>query len=124
MYPDDVFCFTPKGEIINLPQGATAIDFAYAVHSEVGDRCVGARINGKMAPLRTAIRNGDQVEILTSADGTPSPTWEQVVVTGKARARIRRYVRGERREEFTKLGQAMLDRAFRCLLYTSDAADE
>tara|TARA_B100000676_G_scaffold313239_1_gene392607 strand:+ start:12200 stop:14326 length:2127 start_codon:yes stop_codon:yes gene_type:complete len=120
MYPDDVFCFTPKGEIINLPQGATAIDFAYAVHSEVGDRCVGARINGKMAPLRTEIRNGDQVEILTSADGTPSPTWEQVVVTGKARARIRRYVRGERREEFTKLGQAMLDRAFRDVGYSID----
>ena len=120
MYPDDVFCFTPKGEIINLPQGATAIDFAYAVHSEVGDRCVGARINGKMAPLRTEIRNGDQVEILTSADGTPSPTWEQVVVTGKARARIRRYVRGERREEFTKLGQAMLDRAFRDVGYAKD----
>ena len=124
MYPDDVFCFTPKGEIINLPQGATAIDFAYAVHSEVGDRCVGARINGKMAPLRTEIRNGDQVEILTSADGTPSPTWEQVVVTGKARARIRRYVRGERREEFTKLGQVMLDRAFRDVGYSKDQEQE
>ena len=124
MYPDEVFCFTPKGEIINLPQGATAIDFAYAVHSEVGDRCVGVRINGKMAPLRTEILNGDQVEILTSADGTPSPTWEQVVVTGKARARIRRYVRGERREEFTKLGQAMLDRAFRDVGYSKDQEQE
>ena len=124
MYPDDVFCFTPKGEIINLPQGATAIDFAYAVHSEVGDRCVGVRINGKMAPLRTEILNGDQVEILTSADGTPSPTWEQVVVTGKARARIRRYVRGERREEFTKLGQVMLDRAFRDVGYSKDQEQE
>ena len=112
MFSDEVFCFTPKGEIINLPQGATIIDFAYAVHSEIGDRCVGGRVNGKMAPLRTEIRNGDQVEILTSLDGTPSPTWEQLVVTGKARARIRRYVRGERRNEFTKLGQAMLDRAF------------
>ncbi|MGA0393700.1 MAG: RelA/SpoT family protein [Rhodospirillales bacterium] len=120
MFPDEVFCFTPKGEIINLPQGATVIDFAYAVHSEIGDRCVGARINGKMAPLRTEIGNGDQVEILTSADGTPSPTWEQLVVTGKARARIRRYVRGERREEFTKLGQAMLDRAFRDVGYAND----
>lgn len=120
MFPDEVFCFTPKGEIINLPQGATVIDFAYAVHSEIGDRCVGARINGKMAPLRTEIGNGDQVEILTSADGTPSPTWEQLVVTGKARARIRRYVRGERREEFTKLGQAMLDRAFRDVGYSND----
>jgi GTP diphosphokinase / guanosine-3',5'-bis(diphosphate) 3'-diphosphatase len=120
MFPDQVFCFTPKGEIINLPQGATAIDFAYAVHSEVGDRCIGARINGKMAPLRTEISNGDQVEILTSADGTPSPTWEQWVVTGKARARIRQYVRSERREEFTKLGYALLDRAYREVGYVPD----
>lgn len=118
MFPDQVFCFTPKGEIINLPNGATAIDFAYAVHSEIGDRCIGTRINGKMAPLRTEIRNGDQVEILTSSDGTPSPTWENWVVTGKARARIRRYVRAERREEFVKLGQAMLDRAFREIGFT------
>tara|TARA_B100000676_G_scaffold307230_1_gene365201 strand:- start:835 stop:1680 length:846 start_codon:yes stop_codon:yes gene_type:complete len=73
-----------------------------------------------MAPLRTEIRNGDQVEILTSADGTPSPTWEQLVVTGKARARIRRYIRGERREEFTKLGRAMLERAFRNVGYSDD----
>ena len=118
MFSDEVFCFTPKGEIINLPQGATIIDFAYAVHSEIGDRCVGARVNGKMAPLRTEIRNGDQVEILTSSDGTPSPNWEQLVVTGKARARIRRYVREERRHEFTKLGQAMLDRAFHDVGYS------
>ena len=118
MFPDQVFCFTPKGEIINLPQGATAIDFAYAVHSEIGDRCIGTRINGKMAPLRTEIGNGDQVEILTSTDGTPSPTWENWVVTGKARARIRRYVRGERREEFIKLGHAMLDHAFREIGFT------
>lgn len=121
MFPDQVFCFTPKGEIINLPQGATAIDFAYAVHSEIGDRCIGTRINGKMAPLRTEIRNGDQVEVLTSTDGTPSPTWEQWVVTGKARARIRRYVRGERRDEFTKLGYAMLDRAYREIGYTPES---
>ena len=118
MFPDQVFCFTPKGEIINLPQGATAIDFAYAVHSEIGDRCIGTRINSKMAPLRTEIRNGDQVEILTSMDGTPSPIWENWVVTGKARARIRKYVRGERREEFVKLGSAMLDRAFREIGFT------
>jgi guanosine-3',5'-bis(diphosphate) 3'-pyrophosphohydrolase len=117
MFPDQVFCFTPRGGIINLPQGATSIDFAYAVHSEIGDRCIGTRINGKMAPLRTEIKNGDQVEVLTSADGTPSPTWEQWVVTGKARAHIRRYIRSERREEFTKLGNAILDRAFRDLGY-------
>ena len=120
IFPDQVFCFTPKGEIINLPQGATAIDFAYAVHSEVGDRCVGTRINGKMAPLRTKIRNGDQVEVLTSMDGTPSPTWEQWVVTGKARARIRRYVRSEQRDEFTRLGQAIYSRALRGIGITND----
>jgi GTP diphosphokinase / guanosine-3',5'-bis(diphosphate) 3'-diphosphatase len=120
MFPDQVFCFTPKGEIINLPQGATAIDFAYAVHSEVGDRCIGTRINGKMAPLRTEISNGDQVEVLTSADGTPSPTWEQWVVTGKARARIRQYVRSERRDEFVQLGYALLDRAYRQIGYVPD----
>ena len=120
MFPDQVFCFTPKGEIINLPHGATAIDFAYAVHSEVGDRCIGARINGKMTPLRTEIGNGDQVEILTSTDGTPSPTWESWVVTGKARARIRRYIRTEQREEFIKLGHAMLDRAFREIGFTPE----
>ena len=122
MFPDQVFCFTPKGEIINLPHGATAIDFAYAVHSEVGDRCIGTRINGKMAPLRTEIGNGDQVEILTSTDGTPSPTWENWVVTGKARAHIRRYIRSERREEFMKLGHAMLDRAFREIGFTPEEA--
>ncbi|MEX2455300.1 MAG: bifunctional (p)ppGpp synthetase/guanosine-3',5'-bis(diphosphate) 3'-pyrophosphohydrolase [Rhodospirillaceae bacterium] len=126
MFPDQVFCFTPKGEIINLPQGATPIDFAYAVHSEIGDRCVGARINGKMAPLRSELKNGDQVEILTSANGTPSPMWEQWVVTGKARARVRRYVRSEQRAEFMKLGRAMLDRAFRAVSYaqTEDPSPE
>ena len=117
MFPDQVFCFTPKGEIINLPQGATPIDFAYAVHSEIGDRCIGAKINGKMAPLRTELNNGDQIEVLTSANGAPSPMWEQWVVTGKARARIRRYIRAEQREEFMKLGRAMLDRAFRAVSY-------
>ncbi len=118
MFPDQVFCFTPKGEIISLPQGATVIDFAYAVHSEIGDRCIGARINGKMQPLRSELRNGDQVEVVTSENGTPSPLWEQWVATGKARARIRRYVRGEQREEFMQLGRAMLDRALREAGYT------
>jgi guanosine-3',5'-bis(diphosphate) 3'-pyrophosphohydrolase len=121
MFPDQVFCFTPKGEIINLPQRATPIDFAYAVHSEIGDRCIGAKINGKMAPLRTELKNGDQVEVLTSANGAPSPLWEQWVVTGKARARIRRYIRAEQREEFMKLGRAMLDRAFRAVSYIQPA---
>jgi GTP pyrophosphokinase len=86
MFQDQVFCFTPKGDLIALPRGATPVDFAYAVHSQVGDRTVGAKINGRMTPLRTQLQNGDQVEIVTSRNQTPSPTWERFVVTGKARA--------------------------------------
>src|SRR5215831_6944025 len=96
MFQDQVFCFTPKGKLIALPRGATPIDFAYAVHSQVGDTCVGAKINGRMLPLRTQLANGDQVEIITSKAQTPSPTWEDFVVTGKAKARIRRFIRTQR----------------------------
>ncbi|MGD9650260.1 MAG: bifunctional (p)ppGpp synthetase/guanosine-3',5'-bis(diphosphate) 3'-pyrophosphohydrolase, partial [Dongiaceae bacterium] len=92
MYQDQVFCFSPKGDLIALPRGATPVDFAYAVHSQVGDSCVGAKINGRIMPLRTVLQNGDQVEIITSKAQTPSPTWEEFVVTGKAKARIRRFV--------------------------------
>ena len=112
MFKDQVFCFTPRGDLINLPWGATPVDFAYAVHSEVGDHCVGAKINGRMMPLRSELRNGDQVEIVTSNAQTPSPTWERFVVTGKARARVRRFIRLQQRDEYVKLGRAMLDRAF------------
>jgi guanosine-3',5'-bis(diphosphate) 3'-pyrophosphohydrolase len=112
MFSDQVFCFTPRGDLINLPHGATPVDFAYAVHSEVGDRCVGAKINGRMMPLRTQLRNGDQVEIITSNAQTPSPTWERFVVTGKARAKIRRFIRIQEREEYEKLGRSILQRAF------------
>ncbi len=112
MFQDQVFCFTPKGDLITLPRGATPIDFAYAVHSEVGDTCVGARINGRMAPLKTELHNGDQVQIMTSKAQTPSPTWERFVVTGKARARIRRYVRAQKHSEYVSLGKAILERAF------------
>lgn len=112
MFQDEVFCFTPKGELINLPRGATAIDFAYAVHSEVGDRCVSVKVNGRIVPLRTQLNNGDQVEIITSESGAPSPTWEDVVVTGKARAQIRRFVRSSQRNEFMRLGSAILEKTF------------
>ena len=113
MFQDQVFCFTPRGDLINLPHGATPVDFAYAVHSEVGDRCVGSKINGRMMPLRTQLLNGDQVEIITSEAQTPSPTWERFVVTGKARARIRRFVRLQERDEYEKLGRSLLTRAFK-----------
>jgi GTP diphosphokinase / guanosine-3',5'-bis(diphosphate) 3'-diphosphatase len=113
MFQDQVFCFTPKGDLIALPRGATPVDFAYAVHSQVGDRTVGAKINGRMAPLRTQLQNGDQVEIVTSRNQTPSPTWERFVVTGKARACIRRFIRTQQRAQYLELGRSILSKDFR-----------
>ncbi|HVA14133.1 MAG TPA: bifunctional (p)ppGpp synthetase/guanosine-3',5'-bis(diphosphate) 3'-pyrophosphohydrolase [Stellaceae bacterium] len=113
MFQDKVFCFTPKGDLIELPRGSTPVDFAYAVHSEIGDTCVGAKVNGKLVPLRTALANGDQVDIVTSKAQTPSPTWERFVVSGKARARIRRFVRTQQRQQYLDLGKAILQKAFR-----------
>ncbi len=113
LYQDQVFCFSPKGQLIQLPRGATPIDFAYAVHSQVGDTTVGAKINGRLMPLRHELQNGDQVEILTARGGTPSPAWERFVVTGKARARIRRYVAQQQRQNHIDAGRAALARAFR-----------
>ncbi len=110
MYQDQVFCFTPKGDLISLPNGATIIDFAYAVHSEVGDKCVGAKVNGRMAPVRTRLKNGDQVDILTARNHTPSPEWERFVVTGRARASIRRMIRLEQRDQFIALGREVVRR--------------
>jgi len=113
MFQDQVFAFTPKGDLIALPRGATPVDFAYAVHSQIGDTCVGAKINGRLLPLRTELANGDQVEIVTSKAQTPSPTWERFVVTGKARARIRRFVRTQQRAQYLDLGRAIVQKAFR-----------
>jgi GTP pyrophosphokinase len=113
MYQDQVFCFTPKGDLFALPRGATPVDFAYAVHSEIGDSCVGCKINGRIMPLKTVLNNGDQVEIVTSKGGTPSPNWEQFVVSAKARARLRRFVRSRQRTEYVRLGEAMLTKALR-----------
>ena len=113
LYEDQVFCFTPKGQLIQLPRGATPVDFAYAVHSQVGDTCVGGKINGRLMPLRTQLQNGDQVEIMTARGGTPSPQWERFVVTGKARARIRRYVHQQQRQHNLDVGRAEIAKAFR-----------
>jgi guanosine-3',5'-bis(diphosphate) 3'-pyrophosphohydrolase len=113
MFQDQVFAFTPKGDLIALPRGATAVDFAYSVHSQIGDTCVGAKINNRLVPLRTPLQNGDQVEIITSKAQTPSPTWERFVVTGKARARIRRFIRTQQRTQYLDLGRAILQKAFR-----------
>ncbi len=113
MYHDQVFCFSPKGDILAFPRGATPVDFAYAVHSGVGDTCVGAKINGRIVPLRTKLKNGDQVEIITSKTQTPSPSWERFVVTGKARSEIRKYVRTQQRTEYVNLGRAILTKTFK-----------
>jgi GTP pyrophosphokinase len=112
MFQDQVFCFTPKGDLISLPRGATPVDFAYAVHSEVGNHCVGAKINGRIVPLKSSLQNGDQVEIVTSRAQTPSPTWEGFVATGKARSAIRRFVRSRQLEQYVQLGRAILEKAF------------
>ncbi|HWA44921.1 MAG TPA: bifunctional (p)ppGpp synthetase/guanosine-3',5'-bis(diphosphate) 3'-pyrophosphohydrolase [Hypericibacter adhaerens] len=113
MFQDQVFCFTPKGDLIALPRGATPVDFAYAVHSQIGDTCVGAKVNGRIVPLSSVLTNGDQVEIVTSRAQTPSPTWERFVVTGRARARIRRFVRTQQRTQYIELGRAILEKEFR-----------
>lgn len=113
MYYDQVFCFTPQGQLISLPKGATVVDFAYAVHSSVGDRCVGAKINERIVPLKTQLKNGDQIEIMTSKQHAPSPSWEQFVVTGKARAAIRKFIQSARSDEFSRLGLAILDKVLK-----------
>src|SRR4029079_8883331 len=97
LFQDQVFCFTPKGNLIALPRGATPIDFAYFVHTDVGNTAVGAKVNGVHTPLHTPLKNGDQVEIICSKEQTPSPLWESFVATGRARAEIRRYLRHAQR---------------------------
>ena len=113
MYIDQVFCFTPKGDLIALPRGATSIDFAYAVHSDIGHTCVGVKINGKSRQLKTILENGDQVEILRSKNSTPKPEWENFVKTGRARAGIKKFIRQKVQEEFSNVGQAILQKHFR-----------
>jgi guanosine-3',5'-bis(diphosphate) 3'-pyrophosphohydrolase len=112
MYQDQAFCFTPKGDLISLPRGATPIDFAYMVHTDLGNTCVGAKVNGVHVPLHTPLRNGDQVEIITTKEQAPSPLWEQFVVTGRARAEIRRFLRHAQRGEHVKFGRKILEKLF------------
>lgn len=113
LFQDRVFVFTPQGDLIELPNGATPVDFAYAVHSAIGDKCVGAKINGRITPLNARLNNGDQVEIITAKTQNPSPTWERFVVTGKARSHIRKFIRNQQRDEFVILGKAMIQKVFR-----------
>jgi guanosine-3',5'-bis(diphosphate) 3'-pyrophosphohydrolase len=113
LFPDEVFVFTPRGDVIGLPVGATPVDFAYAIHSEVGDSCAGAKINGKLVSLRHKLVDGDTVEILTHARQLPRKDWLDFVVTGKARSKIRHAIRAEEKSRSRDLGRELLDREFR-----------
>jgi GTP diphosphokinase / guanosine-3',5'-bis(diphosphate) 3'-diphosphatase len=115
MYQDRIFAFTPKGELIQLPKGATPVDFAYAVHTNLGDTAVGAKVNGRVVPLRTVIDNGDQVQILKSKAQQPQPVWMNFAVTGKARAAVRRFIRQKDRGESIALGRKICDEIIRRL---------
>lgn len=120
LFSDQVFCFTPKGMLINLPRGATALDFAYAVHTDIGDTCVGCKINGRHMPLRTALQNGDEVEIVRSKAQRPIPAWEGFVETGKARSAIRRALRQSQHDEFILLGRQMVRSIFEAAAKKAD----
>ncbi len=111
LYPDKVYVFTPKGRILRLPSGATVVDFAYAVHTDVGNRCVAAKVDRRLTPLRTVLRNGQTVEIITAKGAVPNPAWVGFVVTAKARSAIRHYLKGLRRTEAIALGQRLLTQA-------------
>src|SRR3954468_5444653 len=111
LFPDKVYVFTPKGEILRLPRGATVVDFAYAVHTDVGNRCVAAKVDRRLTPLRTPLRNGQTVEIITAKGAMPNPSWVNFVVTAKARAAVRHYLKGLRRQEAIELGARLINQA-------------
>ena len=121
LFPDEIYVFTPKGKIMALPRGATAVDFAYGVHTDIGHHCVAARINYELLPLRTELKNGDHVEILTSPTARPNPSWLSFVATGKARSRIRHYLKGLQQKESAALGERLLNQALATLKVEPDA---
>lgn len=124
LFPDEVYVFTPKGKIMALPKGATAVDFAYAVHTDVGNRCVAVKINQELAPLRTVLRNGDHVEIITAVTARPNPAWLNYVATGKARATIRHSLKSMQISESATLGERMLSQALRAMHSSLAEVDE
>ena len=111
LFPDKVYVFTPKGKILRLPTGATAVDFAYAIHTDIGNRCVAAKVDRRLVPLRTPLRNGQTVEIITAKGATPNPSWSSFLVTAKARAAIRQYLKNLKRGEAAELGRRLLGQA-------------
>ena len=123
LFPDEVYVFTPAGEIMELPRGATAVDFAYAVHSEIGNTCIAAKIDRRLAPLRTQLLNGQSVEIITASGAHPNPAWLNFVTTAKARSNIRHYLKNLQLDEAVLLGERMLDRALQNLSSSLDAIE-
>jgi GTP diphosphokinase / guanosine-3',5'-bis(diphosphate) 3'-diphosphatase len=124
LFPDEVYVFTPKGKILSLPRGATAVDFAYAVHTDIGNRCVAAKVNSELVPLRTELRNGDRVEIITASHAKPNPGWLQYVRTGKARSNIRHFLKTMQYEESASLGERLLDQALKALKSSAAEIDD
>ena len=124
LFPDQVYVFTPKGKILNLPQGATCVDFAYAVHSDIGNRCIAAKVNHELVALRTKLQNGDQVEIVTAAHSRPNPSWLSFVTTGKARSHIRHFLKSLRFDESVMLGERLLGQALTALGMREVVPDE
>lgn len=124
LFPDEVYVFTPKGKILALSKGATAVDFAYAVHTDIGNRCVAVKINQELAPLRSELRNGDHVEIITAAHAHPNSAWLNYVVSGKARAHIRHFLKSMQSAESAHLGERMLNQALRALHTDASKIDE
>jgi guanosine-3',5'-bis(diphosphate) 3'-pyrophosphohydrolase len=124
LFPDEVYVFTPKGRILSLPRGATAVDFAYAVHTDIGNKCVAAKVNGELVPLRSELRNGDRIEIVTTGYAKPNPAWLQYVRTGKARSNIRHFLKTMQYDESAALGERLLEQALKASGHTAAEVDE
>ncbi|MFN2644749.1 MAG: bifunctional (p)ppGpp synthetase/guanosine-3',5'-bis(diphosphate) 3'-pyrophosphohydrolase [Burkholderiales bacterium] len=124
LFPDEVYVFTPKGKILSLPRGATPVDLAYAVHTDIGNRCVAAKVNSELVPLRQELRSGDRVEIITASHAKPNPGWLQYVRTAKARSNIRHFLKTMQYEESASLGERLLDQALRALKGSLAEVDE
>jgi RelA/SpoT family (p)ppGpp synthetase len=124
LFPDEIYVFTPKGRIMSLPRGATAVDFAYAVHTDIGNRCVAAKVNGELVALRTELRNGDRIEIITTGYAKPNPAWLQYVRTGKARSNIRHFLKTMQYDESAALGERLLEQALKAAGHAPSEIDE
>jgi len=124
LFPDEVYVFTPKGKILSLPRGATAVDFAYSVHTDIGNRCIAVKVNHELVPLRTELRNGDRVEVITAPNAKPNPAWLSYVTTSRARSNIRHFLKTMQSGESAQLGERMLNQALKALDIKPQDMDE